>query len=617
MDFFERQAQAQRRTSLLVVYFSLAVVGIIAVLHVGLSLALGYSLFDYGALGLTALGVVGAVFLGSVVKTIELSQGGRAVAAMLGGVPVDLNSTEPSERRLINVVEEMALASGVPVPELFVLEDKGINAFAAGHGPGDTAIGVTRGCVERLSRDELQGVIGHEFSHILHGDMKLNIRLIGVLNGILFLAVIGGLLFRIGVYSPRSSSSRDNSGAALGVAILGAGVVLYLVGWIGVFFGKLIKAAVSREREFLADASSVQYTRNPEGLAGALAKISKFSSRLESPRAEEASHLFFGTGTGDAWITLFATHPPIEERIERIAPGFDIAAAKQAAPVPVPQAGPAKPKPGRFVAGGRLAEALLPGQPQMAAAAALLEGLPDFSTQAVHELHGASALVFGLLFSDDDAVKASQIGMIERTLQDEALQLEAKSVGMSSAQKIALVDLAIPTLRHLSSGQYEVFRTTVKNLVEADGQIALFEYTLQKILLRHLDLYFSNATGAAVKFKSLVPLLPDVSVLLSALATSGGGSMEEQDAAFDAGVIELLVKPSSFPMARSGSIDLTAFDGALNRLAEAAPDVKRTVLTAGGAVVMHDGSVNDPQIEFLRAIADVLDCPMPPFVHTS
>jgi len=401
------------------------------------------------------------------------------------------------------------------------------------------------------------------------------------------------------------------------MAILGAGVVLYLVGWIGVFFGKLIKAAVSREREFLADASSVQNTRNPEGLAGALAKISKFSSRLESPRAEEASHLFFGTGTGDAWMKLFATHPPIEERVERISPGFDIAEAKQAAPVPAPHVGAVKAKPGRFVAGGRLAEALLPGQPQMAAAAALLGGLPDFSTQAVHELHGASALVFGLLLSDDEAVKGRQIGMIERTLQDEALKLEAKSVGMSSAQKIALVDLAIPTLRHLSPPQYEVFRTTVKNLVEADGQIALFEYTLQKVLLRHLDLYFSNATGSVVKFKSLVPLLPDVSVLLSALATSGGGAVEELDAAFDAGVMELLVKPASFPMVRSGAIDLAAFDRALNRLAEAAPDVKRTVLTAGGAVVMQDGTVNDPQIEFLRAIADALDCPMPPFVHTS
>ena len=614
MDFFERQAQAQRRTSLLIAYFVMAVAGIIVTLHVVFAMVLGYSVMDFEAFGITAVCVVGAVILGSVVKMIELSEGGRAVAAMLGGRPVDLNSTEASERRLINVVEEMSLASGVPVPELFILEDAGINAFAAGHGPGDTAIGVTRGCIERLSRDELQGVIGHEFSHILHGDMRLNVRLIGVLNGILFLAIIGGVLFRFGAYSPRESESRDGrSTVSIGFVILVCGIALYVVGWIGVFFGKLIKAAVSREREFLADASSIQYTRNPEGLAGALAKIGKFSSRIESPRAEEASHMFFGNGTGDAWLALFATHPPIEERIKRIAPGFDMEAAKRAArAVPL-----SKPDKETIVAGGRLAEALMPGQPGMMAAAALLGSLPEFSMQAVHELHGASAMVFALLLSDDEGVRGRQLEGLDPGMVNEVLQLSAKSGGVSSAQKIALVDIAIPTLRHLSPDQYRGFRAAVQKLVEADGQIALFEYTLQKILLRHLDLYFTNSTGAVVRYRSMMPVLPDAGVLLSALATSEPGDAAGRDAAFEAGVRELLVKPSSFPLARSETIDLSAFDNALNRIAEAAPDVKRTILTACGAVVMSDGQVNDQQVELLRAIADTLDCPIPPFVKIS
>jgi len=611
MDFFDKQARAQVRTQWLIAYFLLAVAGIILTLHIALALIFGLALTDPDLFLMVSLGVVGLVAVGSIAKMVELSKGGRAVAAMLGGVPVDFNSGDPAEQRLVNVVEEMSIASGVPVPEIYVLEDSTINAFAAGHGPGDTAIGVTRGCIERLDRDELQGVIAHEFSHILHGDMRLNIQLIGVLNGILLLALIGGIVLRMGIYSRSDDSSEGRSKGAGVFVFLATGLALYLIGWIGVFFGKLIKAAVSRQREFLADASSVQYTRNPDGLAGALAKISKFSSRLESPRAEEASHLFFGNGVGDSWTALFATHPPIEERIEQIAPGFDIAAAKAKAPVLPPK----EPKGSRI--GGRLAEALLPGQPHVAEAAALLAGLPDFSKAASRELHGACALVYSLLLSEDPDMQARQAGLLQAddSLRGEMLSYFARRGQLNSAQRIGLVDISIPTLRHMSREQYEVFRANVKSLVEADGEISLFEYTLQKILLRHLDLYFSNATGTAVQYKTLLPLLPEVGILLSALATMDPGTPEQKNEAFRSGVAELLIKPSAFPLERSDAIDLQAFDLALDKIAKAAPDVKRTILTAGGAVVMHDGEVNDGQVEFLRAISDTLDCPVPPFVN--
>jgi len=611
MDFFDKQARASKKTKWLVCYFILAVAGIILTLQIVLALIIGLSVTDPELFLMVSLGVVALVALGSVAKSIELSQGGRAVAAMLGGTPVDMNSREPAEQRLVNVVEEMAIASGVPVPEIYVLEDQTINAFAAGHGPGDTAIGVTRGCIDRLTRDELQGVIGHEFSHILHGDMRLNIRLIGILNGILFLALIGGFLLRMGVYSPRSDSSDGKSKAAGFLIFMGGGLALYLVGWIGVFFGKLIKAAVCRQREFLADASSVQYTRNPEGLAGALAKIAKFSSRIENPRAEEASHMFFGNGIGDPWMALFATHPPIEERIAEIAPGFDIEAAKEKAPVELPT--PKKP----VAAGGRLAESLLPGQPRVAEAAALLAGLPDTARSACRELHGACALVYSLLISDEENLRDHQIALIDAddALRSEILAHFKERSGLNAAQRLGLVDISIPTLRHLSHEQYAVFRDNVKKLVEADGEIDLFEYTLQKILVRHLDLYFTNATGAAVAYKSLLPLLPEIGILLSALASVDSGAPDHQDAAFRSGVSELLVKPSAFPLERLEKIDLQAFDTALDKIALAAPDVKRTILTACGAVVMHDGEVNDEEVEFLRAISDTLDCPVPPFVR--
>ncbi len=614
MDFFDKQECARKKTKWLVCYFLLAVAGIILTLQIVFALILGYPLNDTELLLMVSGGVILLVVLGSVAKSIELSQGGRAVAAMLGGSPVDMNTADPAETRLINVVEEMSIASGVPVPEIYVLDDTTINAFAAGHGPGDTAIGVTRGCIDRLSRDELQGVIGHEFSHILNGDMRLNIRLIGILNGILLLTLIGGILLRLGVYSPRSSSSEDGKSKAAGFFIfMSSGLALYLIGWIGVFFGKLIKAAVSRQREFLADASSVQFTRNPEGLAGALAKISKFSSRIESPRAEEASHMFFGNGIGDSWLSLFATHPPIEQRIEEIAPGFDIAGAKAKAPVHLE---PAKKK---TVIGGRLAEALLPGQPRVAEAVALLAGLPAVAKSACRELHGACALVYSLLLSGEEKLRERQIALIDAddTFRNEILLHFEQREGLTSAQRLGLVDISIPTLRHLSPEQYAVFRENVKKLVEADGQIHLFEYTLQKILVRHLDLYFSNATGTKVAYKSLMPLLPETGILLSALASVQSGDPAGRDAAFQSGVAELLVKPSAYPLERSETIDLQGFDNALDKVAQAAPDVKRTILTACGAVVMHDGEVNDDEVEFLRAISDTLDCPVPPFVKVA
>jgi Zn-dependent protease with chaperone function len=265
-------------------------------------------------LGVT-VGVLAVIFIGSAYKTNELAGGGGSVATLMGGRLVNSNTTDPDERKLLNVVEEMAIASGVPVPQVYVLdEERAINAFAAGHTTSDAAIGVTRGCIQMLSRDQLQGVIGHEFSHILNGDMRLNLRLIGIIFGLLCIATIGRVLL-----SARSRSSRDNNALPL------IGLALVLLGAIGVFFGRLIQAAVSRQREFLADASSVQFTRNPGGLSGALQKIGQYGygSRLESEHAPDMCHMFFGNGVGEPFFGLLATHPPIPDRVRAIDPTWD------------------------------------------------------------------------------------------------------------------------------------------------------------------------------------------------------------------------------------------------------------------------------------------------------
>ncbi|HUZ07155.1 MAG TPA: M48 family metallopeptidase, partial [Candidatus Paceibacterota bacterium] len=333
MDFFERQDKARKKTKWFLMYFVLAVAAMIAAIYiVSLLIFSGvqahqhsydetqaqFNLWNPQIFLAVALGTLAVVFIGSSYKTMALAAGGSAVSEMMGARLVSANSTDPDERKLLNVVEEMAIASGVPVPQVYVMdEEDGINAFAAGHKPGDATITVTRGCMKILSRDELQGVIGHEFSHILNGDMRLNLRLMGTIFGILCLAIIGRVLLQTARGGGRGRG--QNPLPILGLALL-------LIGYIGVFFGRLIQAAVSRQREFLADASSVQFTRNPGGITGALKKIGglgETGSRLSHAHSEELSHMFFGNGVSEPFIGLLETHPPLTDRIRAFDPNFD------------------------------------------------------------------------------------------------------------------------------------------------------------------------------------------------------------------------------------------------------------------------------------------------------
>ncbi|HSY43287.1 MAG TPA: M48 family metallopeptidase, partial [Candidatus Acidoferrum sp.] len=332
MDFFEQQARAHRKTKWLVIYFVLAVAAMIAVIYACMILVFAgaeshhhryddsydqqapFSLWNSQIFFGVSFAVIVIVGAGSAYKTAALSAGGSAVSELMGGRLIATNTTDPNERKLLNVVEEMAIASGVPMPQVYVMDqENGINAFAAGHKPGDATVTVTRGCIRLLSRDELQGVIGHEFSHILNGDMRLNLRLMGTIFGILCLAIIGRILLQ-------TARGREKNPLPI------VGLILVIVGYIGVFFGRLIQAAVSRQREFLADASSVQFTRNPAGITGALKKIGglgTMGSRLDHAHAEEMSHMFFGNGVSEPFIGLLETHPPLADRIRIFEPTFD------------------------------------------------------------------------------------------------------------------------------------------------------------------------------------------------------------------------------------------------------------------------------------------------------
>jgi len=649
MDFFERQGKARRDTKLLVFYFALAVALIVLAIYFVVDLALfggslkhhhyGYdaapvlSLWNPQLFLWVALGTLAVVGVGSISKMSELSQGGGAVATMLGGQPVNPNTTDPDERKLLNVVEEMAIASGTPVPQVYLLPDESINAFAAGHTTSDAVIGVTRGCMKLLTRDELQGVIGHEFSHILNGDMRLNIRLIGFIFGIMGLAIVGRILLQM-----RGRGSRDRNPLPL------LGLALLLIGWIGVFFGHLIQSAVSRQREFLADASSVQFTRNPEGLAGALKKIGglSYGSRLESPHADVASHMFFANGMAESLFNLMATHPPLEDRIRAIDPNWDgkFAEAMSAeirlpgkyAPrveqqrrppifvgVPMPQ-----PVAAGFAPPVIRPETILPGlgspvTAHLRYAADWRASLPASVEAAAREPLGASALVYAMLLSADDAVRKSQLEKLSNGVSpgvcEETRRLLPAVTTVAARAKLPLADLALPGLRNLSPRQFTQFTEAIKVLIEADNEIDLFEYVLQKIVVRHLEPRFTGARKPVIQYYSAKPLLLDCAVLLSAVAQVGQQEARQVAAAFHLGWQQLRMptaEPQVLPPAECG---LEKVDAALGRLGQAVPQIKKNVLGACASAVAADGVIKEAEAELLRAIADTLDCPIPPFVE--
>lgn len=648
MDFFERQENARKGTKRLLLLFGAGVLGLTVAVYLAVLLVfagLGHSsrsrVYDpvhaYGRTsepGLwnpsfffgSAAGTLAIVLLGSAFKASELSKGGRAVASMLGGVPVSPNTLDLDERKLMNIVEEMSLASGIPVPQVFILpQEDGINAFAAGHTPGDAAIGVTRGAVRLLNREELQGVIGHEFSHILNGDMRLNMRLMAYVFGILCLTIIGRVLLR--------TRGRKNPLPLLGLALI-------LIGWIGVVFGRMIQAAVSRQREYLADASAAQFTRNPVGLASALKKIGGLAqgSRLVSPQAAQASHMFFGNGLRSSFLGLFATHPPLEKRIQALDPSFNgkypvvaDAALLSRRSASATHAGPvsglfgtewkhAQPAPPPAISPAEIIRSVgAPRPAHIRYAVRLRTSFPEAVTLAARESSGAAALVFTLLLSDDEVVRFAQVREITaamgQEMASEVLRLHPVTRQAAIRARLPLVDLALPALRQLSPKQYNQFRTALEKVVDADGEIDLFEYMIQKIVLRHLNPHFIGVRPPVVQFYSLKGLAPDCGVLLSGLAHIGGDDPETVRTAFAAGAEKLsYAAQASMELVSPEECGLDRVDAALERISQAVPQIRKNVLTACALTVSADGLIKEQEVELLRGVADALDCPIPPMI---
>lgn len=656
MDFFEHQEVAQKRTTRLVVLFIVGLLCTFAATYLLVIGAIDVALFANGYRKAAESGVGppdirfwdpiimlvagGATILviggGTLYKVNELSGGGPVIAAHLGGRLLDRGTTDFAEKRLLNVVEEMAIASGTPVPPVFVLDSEpGINAFAAGHTPNDAVIGITRGAIDTLSRDELQGVIAHEFSHILNGDMRLNLRLIGILYGILVLSLIGQFIIRAMWYAPRSRSDKGGGGLYL----LGVGVGLIIIGSVGSLFGNLIKSAVTRQREYLADASAVQFTRNPGGIAGALKRMLGLTtgSRVSSPNAPEASHMFFGQATFAGFAGVFATHPPLRKRILRIEPDWNgkVEIVKPVSLAERKAANAADEEQMRAramatLAGVAVADAALrtprePARPvvqriglleheDVAQARDMLDRVPTIVRQAAEHAFSAQAIIFALLTDQDPVVAEAQFGFITE-LAAEGLERQTRALvdpirASGRDLRLAMIDLALPSLRQLSKGQYHAFRSLVGRMVAADRRISLFEWCVQRVVVGALDEHFGLASPARTQYYSLKGLVSQVQTLLSALARVGQSDDNARQRAFLAGAARL---PELSVLEPNAGL-LTDLAGAVNELAQVAARHKKQLIEACAAVLSADGQAKPAEAELFRAIAQAVGVPVPPIL---
>ncbi len=631
MNFYEHQDRARRSSNYLVLLFVVAVAAVVgAVGALTFFVTQGSGTFKpeeplQMALGAGVLTLV-VILLGTAFRFLNMRGGGRQVAESLGGRLIVGDSTDPEERRFLNILEEMSLAAGIPKPLAFVLDDEpGINAFAAGRSPEEAVVAVTRGTLVQLNRDELQGVIAHEYSHIVFGDMRLNMRIMGLIGGIMALSTIGQIMMRAG-FAPRHSRSRKNSGGAIQIALLG--LALLIIGYIGVLAGRLIQAAISRQREYLADASAVQFTRNPQGIAGALRKIAKKTQNtsLQSPAAAEARHMFFSMSSVFA---VLATHPPLAERIRRVegTPGLpdDVGGPKLSV------TGNMEGEDGQtHFTGGQIMNALgglgaVAAKPQFAQDEALADGqspkrIPavqkNLVDRALKNPLGAMAVVVATLLDKDEAKRDQQLaqlkGKANPVLLREASIVAFQVLALPRNERLALLDRALPEIRCLSEEQRVGLTEVLWSLANADGEVDVFEFCVNRIARRRLGVD-QTALNQTSKRLTKVAFQTYSLAVLAALSQHGHQDPLRARQACQTAAARLYGKravPDYSP-----NIELGTLDQALDALATAPMPARRLLLEACTNCVLNDGVVTPEEAELLRAVATALDLPAPPFTN--
>ncbi|MDJ0812957.1 MAG: M48 family metallopeptidase [Woeseiaceae bacterium] len=641
MNFFDAQDQARRSSRRLVVVYLLATASIVAGVTLIVALAsytftslnhgmtFGTFLVNYsGLFALVALVMVLVIVGATGFKTATLSSGGGKVAESLGATQVVPDVSDPKLQRLRNVVEEMAIASGVPVPDIYVLEqESGINAFAAGYETGDAAVAVTRGALEVLDRQELQGVIAHEFSHILNGDMRLNIRLMGVLFGIMVLALIGRTILRGGRWG--AFSSRRGNGAPV---ILATGVGLLILGWIGIFFARVIKASVSRQREYLADASAVQFTRQTDGIANALKKIGGYTSGsyFEAADPEEVSHMLFGTGS--KLSGLFATHPPLTERIQALDPAFT-AADYPAVDRRAYRAVAEEPQVSGFDSGMTTAMATgtttdltetiaeMVGDPEkehIAYASGLRRSVPAVLYDAAHSQELAYLLVVALILDRSGRTRDRQLGIATERLGAERVRIIREYFAAieeaGREYRLPLLDIAFPALKRRPEAELKYLLDLANRLIEVDGEIDLYEYCFYRILVGNLQQSMQPLARRRQTSDRRKAVRDAAIELLRVIAHFGHDGTAERQRAFEAGAATFGKWGGRYTFDPDYAFSIPALDRSLATLLALNGSGKRMLLEAVTATVMSDKTLSVSETELIRAICASLDCPLPPIL---
>ncbi len=639
MNFFAAQDQARRSTRRLIFAYVIATIVIV----LGVTALVGFALFGSSQSGhsatsaeivpvLLGTAIVTTLFLlgSSVYKTSVLSAGGGRVATDMGGTLVPTDVQDPLRRRLRNVVEEMAIASGVPVPEIYVLEaEQGINAFAAGFSPSDAAIAVTRGTLELLDRDELQGVIAHEFSHILNGDMKLNIRLMGVLFGIMALGLIGRMIVRGGYHSSILSSRRGRSDSKL--MLVGIGLVV--LGSVGVFFARIIKAGVSRQREYLADASAVQFMRQTEGIAGALKKIGGYSegSMITAADPEEVSHMLFGTGS--KFAGMFATHPPLVERIQALDPDFKESDFPHVDPQRRRIAPDTGAREAAFADDARkaftskatimLAESIAesvgqPGSQHMEFARNLRRSIPELLYDAAHSSDFAYLLTISLVLDRSGKVIDRQFTLLKEQLGEERTGLVRRyydALSRTSAEfRLPLLEIAFPALKLRPAQELAYLISLTSRLIEVDGEIELYEFCFHRTILNNLGRAIDPTARRTVVRSRRGDLRTATINLLRILADYGHDSDSGREAAFKAGIATLgsWAHEAEYESDRKNTI--STLNNSLDILLGLNNKGQELLLRAISATAAHDGTLSVTEAELIRAVCATLAYPLPPIL---
>ncbi|WP_020406639.1 M48 family metallopeptidase [Hahella ganghwensis] len=653
MDFFEKQDKARRNTYWLLLYFALALTSMTVIINFAaywvtrlwINNLISIQAWFQEPFWWISGGVVLTVGAGTLWRLIQLNKGGESLARLLGASPVSPETRLPGERRLINITEEMSIASGVPMPRLFILHsEQGINAFVAGYRLEDMSLTVTQGALEQLTRDELQGIIGHEFSHIHNADTRLNIQIVSVLAGILLIGAIGSFLFRSAFHSSRTGfrvGSRRGNDARSTAALVGAGAVLFVVGYTGLFFGRMIQAAISRQRELLADSSSVQFTRNPDGIGAALFKIgytNQNSYLTATSKAQEVNHMCFGESLKlNSW---FASHPPINQRIDAIDPklmsrmrsryntgklapeagqkdespisaGISGFASTKTTQAPPPTAKQKPPSALHELAGS------VPEDSQRWATHILGE-LDRIFGDTLHQPTHCELLLYGLVLKETSLMASTQTELKSSDGQSilshpDYIESWNRLKQLPPEAMMTLLEVATSVLKSCNSQVRQHITQTLKELVAADNKTTFTEFVILSFAAKHL---LTKPPEKTVNKPDI--LATELSVILSMfcfLGTKGSGNQQVSrgpESLFNE--ITTLYYPLLTKLSYQPSISSTLLSQSIRRVSNMSPLLKPTIIDACAEAVMHDQTVTLKEYQLLRLVIELLDCPMPPVI---